>query len=479
MVALQEAQLRTEGGSLILSLTLDSAPAEPDPLQAQLALHDDVSIVWQASFSCTRNGEAWEGRLDWQPAEQSRLLQLARMDDAGGAPIDLRSDRLFLEPLGGGTWATGAIAEAERLRLEEAREARFGVPLVHPDAKPDDPVFAVVMLADNVLLSTVQRVPGLWLLPMSQTTLGVDIPEVLNMVLRQLGFGSGVDAGEWVEQVRRRRPAAALHAPKVRAGSAGAALDVSRETARRLLDLLALRRGASPRLLGGVIGVADGTGEVQSTTFWFEGAGYTGNLVAGLGSGGDQHGMLQLWEGLSADPRTRLWLSLHADAIADERWDYRLFRCFNLLEGIAAEVAPKGVRVLDDHGAPRMQDNGRPYTTDHARGKVHALLESVAGGRQQTGNAFAAPRADGTTPALWDEVGLWYAVRNAVAHRGSWELPQGATLTAHEAVTRASTEAEIATRGHDGTFRGGIWRTVRGIRTAVDLTLRAALRGQL
>lgn len=475
MAALGSARVRSEGESLVLTLALDEADVAPGPIQVHLALHDDVEVTWYATFGCARKDDVWEGQVGSQRPGQRRLLELTSLQDAAGIAIEPRGVRLFLEPSGSGTWDTGAPAEAERVRLERARETRFGVPLTHPDATPGDPIFAVVMLADNLLLTTHQRVPGIEVGPILETTLGTDVPEVLNAVIKQLGFGSVLDAEQWMNQMRQRRPAVVVHIPKVRASDGRAAHEVSRDTARQLLDLLALRRGAAPQLLGGVVGRPDGRGVLQYAGFWVEGSNYAGNLAGGALSGEGQHGLLLHWDGLSVDPRARLWLSLHANAIADGRWDYRLFRYFNRLEGIAAEVVPSGGVVRDDQGNPRMRTSRDPYTTDHARGKVYELLRLVATRMQEAETNFTTRRADGAPVGLWDEVGVWLPIRNAVAHRGSWALPQGQSRRPGEAVA----ESEVKARAHDGTFTGGIWAMERTMGSAVESTLYAALLGRL
>ncbi len=278
-----------------------------------------------------------------------------------------------------------------------------------------------------------------------------------------------------MERMQERRPAALLYVRKVHSVDAESASKICRHTAHDLLNLLALRRDDTPRLLGGVIGVTDSQGVTRHVGSWIDGASYGGNLIGGFISGEDPHGLMQFWDGLSTEPRARLWLSLYADAIADQRWDYRLFRCFNLLEGIAAEIVPSNSPILDAQGQPRLQPDGRPYTTREARGKVYELLRTVAAKTQQSELNFTARRTDGVPVELWDEVALWVAVRNAVAHRGTWMLPEGEVPAARH----TSTEAQIVARGHDSTFTSGAWLIVNAIRTAVKATLIAALRGLL
>ena len=105
-----------------------------------------------------------------------------------------------------------------------------------------------------------------------------------------------------------------------------------------MLDLMTLLRGAAARLIGGVVGQQAEPGRYDAHDLWIEHSGYTGNLMGGIISGEDVHGLQGLWSDLRANPRAQLWASLYADAVRDTRWDYQFFRCFNLLEAIADEV---------------------------------------------------------------------------------------------------------------------------------------------
>lgn len=477
MIALQSALLRTEGEVLELVLTVEVVEMMTVPLlQATLSLHDDVMVSPIAWIKAEKKGDVWVGRYEgWKPAGQPRLIQLVQVQTESGELVSMPNAHLFLEPPGSGMWATGEVAEAERLRMQMVRKNRFESPLFAAGATSTDPVFTVVMLAENLHLTIQQRVPGIHVLPIEQSGLGADVVNVLNAVLQQLGFRSHIDPNTWMEEMRRLRPAAILRVRKVHASSPDAAIKVCQSVARQLLDLFALRRGDTPRLLGGVVGVEDGNGIAQCTNAWIEGPGYTGNVIGGFISGEDHHGLMQFWEGLSKEPRARLWLSLYADAIADQRWDYRLFRCFNLLEGVATEIIPNNITILDDKGTPRLQDGNKPYTTKQARGKVYELLRRLAAKTNEAESNFTAPRRDGAPADLWAEIGMWVSIRNAVAHRGSWKLPEGEIPAAQH----ASVEAEITARGYENTLASGIWNVVHTIRIAVESTLRAALRGQL
>ena len=184
--------------------------------------------------------------------------------------------------------------------------------------------------------------------------------------------------------------------------------------------------------------------------------------------------LLNQWRGIASDPRSQLWLSLYADALGDERWDYRIFSCFNLLEGIASEVLRARQPVTDEAGNPLLQASGRPYTTSQARGKGFELMKLVAGRTNQALQNFAV---GGKTPlrTAWGETAVWVAIRNAVARRGAWETSAGSKPSACD----QQLEAEIRSLGHDGSFLSGAAASQQAIRTAVESALHAALHGKL
>jgi hypothetical protein len=365
---------------------------------------------------------------------------------------------------------------------DAGREAYFNVPLTAPGSSGSAAEYYVVGLADNLLLRHAQRVPGMVLTPLGNPTLGTDTCEVLNDVLAQRNFTTRFDPSSWLQKMQRDRPAVVLECRRVLAGSGEQAGQFGRELMHRMLDLMTLRRGAAPRMMAGVVGEATNPpGSYEYRASWIEHSGYTGNLLGGPLSGEDIPSLVQYWDGLDRDPRTQLWLSLYSDALADMRWDYRLFRCFNLLEGIAIEcidtgLLPAKTPILDAASTPRLQSNGKKYTTDHARGKVSALLTRTAARTHHALNKFAAMQNPPMPPEdlLWEDVGIWVTVRNDVAHTGSWRENYSGEPSAH-----AQTRALIASRGHDGTFDAGRGAVVREIRTAIERVLYAALTRRL
>jgi hypothetical protein len=386
----------------------------------------------------------------------------------------LPSVTLYLEPTDDGQWLTGQPADSERQQLAAARDATFDQPLTAINATTTSSTFAVLMAVDNLLSSVPQRIPGMRLLPISNSTLGSDLLDVLNSSAAQLGFNTGIDPSAGMELIRRRRPAVILYAPKVLAETAQAAMEEARRTALILLDLIALRRGASPRLLAGIVGKEVSSSSFTLNYFWVESPGYTGNLIGGFISGEDPTSLLLQWRGTLSDGRIRLWLSLYSDAIADERWDYRIFRCFNLLEGIAAEILPAHQIVSDEAGNPLLQANGSPYTTDQARGKVFELVKNVA---QRSQINLSSLATSGANPArtVWQDTDIWVSIRNAVAHRGGWEQAPGVAMSNRD----QNIQSTVSSLASDGTFASGVPIVLYTIKRTVEIVLFAAINGRL
>ena len=196
-------------------------------------------------------------------------------------------------------WVSDQRAQAERERLEQLRQQHFAGPLVAPEATQNAPEFYVLAIADNLFLTQEQSVPGITLTPMT-SALGDDIRVVLNGLLLQRGFRQSLMQEKWIEHMRRDRPAVLIEC-RVKAETAETAGTFGGEQIKRMLDLMTLRRGASARLIGGVVGQQTDSGHYEARGIWIEHSGYTGNLVGGIISGEDIHGLQDSWNDLQAN----------------------------------------------------------------------------------------------------------------------------------------------------------------------------------
>ena len=210
-------------------------------LSASVFAHDEVGVSWRAGISLRQTKHPLVWGVQW--ALDTDLSSLVEIGDVTvGSPIlgspPTGPDRwLFLKPDGGdGRWIDYERARAERERLEGLRTQTFSSPLVAPDAAQDAPEFYVLAIADNLLLTHEQSVPGLTLTPMT-SDLGDDLRVVLNQSLAQRGFRQALTQDKWIEQMRRDRPAVLIES-RVKAGTAQAAQAHSSEVIKRMLDLI-------------------------------------------------------------------------------------------------------------------------------------------------------------------------------------------------------------------------------------------------
>lgn len=442
-------QATSEQERVILELTMqvdtEEEPA-PEHLSVSVATHDDVAAGWVATFGVTRvgNSASWSGAMTWKPDEAPPTLTVSEVTyqplpsphaagDTDPPPpptppsrIPLAPNLNLVRPSGmTGNWETGDAADAEIARIATAREARFSVPLVAPNAASDAPEWVTVVLVDHVLLTTPSRVPGIQLVPLTRGAGGVPELETLNGVLVSLGWSGLLDVND-----SHSSPKAVAILPAVVATSFDHAVAFSIEQTQQLFDIVGLNRHAAPRLLAAAVASRQPDGTLVTVNGVSLLPGYGGNLLGGFISGEDPHHLVKQWDAAAADPRILLWLRLHNEGTNDRRWDYQVFRAFNLLEGIAREVVPGQTPILDEHGRARLQPNNQPYTSKHARGAVALLL-----GKCMTptpgphgGSIPSAPLPNNAVPdGFWDQLGLWVEVRNRVAHAGSWVYPVGAT----------------------------------------------------
>jgi hypothetical protein len=180
----------------------------------------------------------------------------------------------------------------------------------------------------------------------------------------------------------------------------------------------------------------------------------------------------ELWAVSARDPRIRLWLSLFRGLSGDRDWDRRVFRAYSLLETIATEVAPRESDVVDRAGEVLLDREGKVATTETSRGKVHWTVQCslVALGLP---DALVVPRPSRT---LWEDVGVWADVRNAVAHEGYWPPPP--MPTQREIRRNEVAEAFTVAAAGDGVDVGSL-RYSEMCCAAVEVVLRAALAGHL
>lgn len=401
-------------------------------INVQLAGHDDVESSWRASIPPTIEGESLATELDVQP--DWGVLEVSAIVVPGGNSWRAGTDfehEYFVER--DGDLLTGDAAAAVLRQVRANREALYHQPIGTGSGR-----YRAIVLAEGIRLTTDLRVPGLEIRRLMDSTRGVDVAEILNAVLAQLAFGVRVTPESWAKEHEGRRPTIVVVAEDVRADIASDAARTVASAADDVLGLLALQRDAAPTILAGMV---ESVGvDPPRVSGWSGVPHYGGNLLGGFISGESQSDLVGLYQGLQGDDVLRLWLALHRDALAEERWDFRFFRHFNLLETMARRVLGEGAPVVGFDGIPIIGGDGKPVTTSTAAGKVFALLKLWSERSQSAEMNLATPGA----ASLWEEVQVWVGIRNAVAHDGAYRADSGERIPSAKRVGRALDRLQAA-----------------------------------
>jgi hypothetical protein len=381
------------------------------PINVTVILHNTSTVTWCGQGTATSSGDhgVLNISLDCSQLSDEACIEL-RAEDGSGTALTL--DDPFHRLTADGWQLANEEVEVIRCR----REAKFNVPVLAGDATRASPVFSGLALIEGLLLIASTRVPGIRIFPLN-ITLSAQ-PQTLDLLQRLaaeiLGQGQPVEAPGQLGNAQGL-PLVALHFPVVHAAAGEAALGALLEQAGAVMDVLSYNRKARrPALVGAA--VKDVTSNVIQS--WLEPSRtqYIGNLLGGFISGEDHVDLPTQWDRLAADPRLSLWFQQLGDARAERRWEYRILRHFNMLEGMAKGSFGTKLVVTDAAGRPRMVDATNPYTTQHGRGAVYAVIADMARHRGDVDEGMWCSVAP-----LWEMCDLWKVVRNQVAHSGAWE----------------------------------------------------------
>lgn len=298
--------------------------------------------------------------------------------------------------------------------------------------------------------------------------IGRDGREIFNGELDEHGFVTHIQPSSWGMQLAPRRKMAVALVDVI-----DGEIELWRSTiemVRQALDLLALSHGGDPQDVAGVLEVQE-DGQWRTLAEMFGSGPRPGSVlerIAPEGCGVEPLDVLAAWRGRMRDHRIALWLRLYRALVAEARWDVRVLRAFSLLEAIGRELYPDDAVIVDEHGDPRLQPNGKNYTTGDARGVVWKLVDDALRQLQLAPAILLAhPERD-----LWDEVEIWLSVRNAVAHEGAWRPPAPGLSSAER---RERTVGAFSQAGRGEGADQGAQRYRDAIQAAAEVVLRAQL----
>ena len=167
-------------------------------LSAALFAHDSIDVAWRVglTFKPSDNPLIWQAGTKLDPSLPP-LLEVGNFIESTDtflgrlAPGPVRF--VHVRPVGDtGIWAEGPAAQVELARVEAERAQRFMQPIVAPGSAQDAPEFVILAVAEGLLITQPQRVPGISLTPF-KAELGDDVMNVLNRIIRGRGIRTILD----------------------------------------------------------------------------------------------------------------------------------------------------------------------------------------------------------------------------------------------------------------------------------------------
>ncbi|MDQ2884336.1 MAG: hypothetical protein M3Y48_25160 [Actinomycetota bacterium] len=337
----------------------------------------------------------------------------------------------------------------------------------------------MAVVVEGFRASLRERVGPLEVIPLPGATLGRDIPQLLTDLLRDQGFVTEVAHATWMASTASRRPVTLvkLEGPASDAVAAGL---LFRHIVEQACHALVLVYGGEARLVGSFLEYMDEDGEWTPLSYEAGAEAWPVSQLQRLSPDGYILPDLQLGlvaTSLAARPVVALWCGLFSGIASEPRWDIRILRLWVLLDTIAHEVVSLEARVLAPDGkelripSGKVGEIGRVARGKDPQGRVYLLLRPAH-------EALGIPQEVAVThpdQTLWDEVCVWYEIRNAVAHEGAWLAPPHPTCRPEH---RRRTVAAATRAARGGQLDEGLGRYADHLLANVEAVLRAAVDGR-
>jgi hypothetical protein len=229
----------------------------------------------------------------------------------------------------------------------------------------------------------------------------------LNKILSSLeGFHINISFDDMtINRCQKAQPIFVAHFPKIIAPSVEEAAKLISQEVKFLSDLLSIHRESYGSIFGVIIiDPAEGKYHAKIPI-----PSYRGNLVGGMISGEVPQQIRKRMYKVRKNPQLQLYLSLYNDTLREKRRDFKIFRCWNLLETIARSKNYVGQPLFDVYGSPTLNRNRKPIIENTAVSLVTELI-------RQTYISFNLKNlADILQNGSID---IWYRHRNCTDHTG-------------------------------------------------------------
>lgn len=299
------------------------------------------------------------------------------------------------------------------------------------DAK-EQPRFKVYVFGVGCLIHQPQQLEGFAILPLAQGLSHYNMSEIVNRFLQ----GNGFEPLPFIEATEKAfaesTPVFVVAYTMAIATGPEAALEYCRQHAERIFSILGIERGQKPRAFAYV------ATQYNTSQWWhrFDFPGYRGNLLSDFNPVNTANQIERLMPRLDANPFSRLIVGTYGDATAEQEYGFGLLRFWSVLELVAERKIAAGMPVVHPDGTAILNAKGNPETTNSKHGKVYAYI-LANGAFEESGSYTEAgvqksyhvgdaknPNVTAATEVfpLWDMVRATYAIRNAIAHEGQFDI---------------------------------------------------------
>ena len=293
--------------------------------------------------------------------------------------------------------------------------------------------YRVIIFGAGCLVPQPQQMAGYSITPLRRGFSHCYLNEIVDTTLRKLRYGP-MDFDQATEvQHQQGTPTFYVEYWKVLAIDHQDALGHCSRHVALVFELLGLDRGQKPReFFRMAVDMRSG-----QRFYAFQSPWYRGNLVSDFNPVSTANFIDAVVPNLETNPFLRLLLRSYAEATAELDWGIALLRFWTVLELLADSTIQKGLKIKHPNGDRILNEKGSPRTTKGKSELVYQFIlanehyvysgSSNIDGRVQTyliGADRSHPdcRDDTVTITLWDMVRAVYAIRNTVAHEGTFSI---------------------------------------------------------
>lgn len=352
-------------------------------------------------FNCTLNNQLRKGfyglsRLSFfNPANQVNYYMPISINNLDLVLFEIRA--------AGETPHTSQELSVKYEEITRKRKEDFLGGFGNTPNKPGMKEYRGFVFVKDCLLTIPMRLDRYEIIPLDYLPFTDELNNILSSIRR---FNINISFDEiTINRCQKAQPVFVAHFPKIIAPSAEEATELIRQEVKFLSDLLSIHRESYGSIFGVIIiDPAEGKYHAKIPT-----PSYRGNLVGGWISGEVPQQIKKRMYKVRKTPQLQLYISLYNDTLREERPDFKIFRCWNLLETIARSKNYVGQPLFDIHDNPTLNRNGKSKIENNAVSLVTELI-------RQTYISFNLKNlADILQNGSID---IWYRHRNCTDHTG-------------------------------------------------------------